>query len=142
MHLVAPLRHPDPPVARPLTQVTMSPATVVEAVLTPPVALVVEVTSSTEVQPQATADLGMPGPDAASPDPPMWAEQMEAEEAELRAMSISSENDDVFVRGPVPTMPDPSPLARPTLQARDVVLAACSHHAQPILNPPLSRRAL
>jgi len=41
-------------------------------------------------------------------------------------MSTSSEDDEVFIQGPVPAPPDPTPIARPTLQARDVVLAVRS----------------
>jgi len=53
-----------------------------------PVAQVVEVVSSAEVCPQATADIG-----AAMPDSPTWAERVKMEEEELCAVSTSSEDD-------------------------------------------------
>jgi len=70
-------------------------------------------------------------------------------------MSISSEDDDVFVMGPVAASSDPIPIARPTLQAKDVVLATQSvflreeaqllvpsYHAEPTRNQPISCSAL
>jgi len=48
---------------------------------------------------------------------------METQEEGLHAMPTSSEDDAVFVRGPVPALADPTPIARSALQARDVVLA-------------------
>ena len=48
------------------------------------------------------------------------------QEDELRAMSTSSEDDCAPIRGQAPAPDDPTPVVGPTLQARDVVLAARS----------------
>jgi len=59
----------------------------------PPVVQEVEVTLSVEVHPQAVRDPGAPESGAAMADSPTWAERVESQEEELRAMSTSSEDD-------------------------------------------------
>jgi len=104
----------------------MSPAAVVEAAFAPLPAQVVEVTASTEAQPRVATGFGMPAPAAASPDLPLYTEQMELQEEGLHAMLTSSDDDDVFMPNQAPPVPDTTLHARPTLHPRDVVLAASS----------------
>ena len=107
-------------------QVTVSPATLVEVVFTPPVAQEVEVALSTEVRPQAAGDPCATEFGAAVADSPTWIERVESQEEELRAMSTSSEDDWAPARDPVPAPPRATPVVRPALQVRDVVLAVRS----------------
>jgi len=87
MRLVTPLSHPEPSAVRLRAQVTVSPATLVEVALAPPVVQVVEVASSAEVHPQAAEDSGVTGSNAAVVDSPTWAEKVKMQEEELHAMS-------------------------------------------------------
>jgi len=113
MRVVAPFSHPEPPVVRLCAQVTVSPATLVEVALMPPVAQVVEVASSAEVCPQTAQDSGTTESGAAVADSPTWAERVEMQEEELCAMSTSSQDDCLLDQDPAPAPPVQPQLSGP-----------------------------
>ena len=123
--LAAPRPLTDPPVVRCPTPVIMSPATAVEAAFAPPPAQIVEVTTSTEAQPRVATGFDPMVSVAAGPGPSLPTDRLLPSEDELGNIFTSSEDDSIAGPALVPHG-STAPRAKPTLQPRDVVLAANS----------------
>ena len=103
----------------------MSPAAAVEAAFAPPPAEVVEVTASTEAQPRVATGFDMMASAAAGPGSSLPTDRLLPSEDELGNIFTSPEDDSIVGPALVPSGPT-APIARPTLQPLDVVLAANS----------------
>ena len=125
MHLVAPLHHPTPSVVAPADQVTVSTSAPMKVVLRPPEVQEGEVAIAVGVDHGAVGGTGAPGPTAAAAHSPKWAERVEEQEEELRAMSTCSKGDEGS-QDQALAPPRPTPDVRPALQARDAILAVKS----------------
>jgi len=115
----------DPPVVRCPTPVIMSPAAAVEAAFAPPPVEIVEVTTSTEAQPQVATGFDSMMSEAAGPGPSLPTDRLLPSEDELGNIFTSSEDDSIA--GPALVPPGPTATrTRHTLQPRDVVWATNS----------------